>query len=306
MRLCYSQSAKPEECSCAPLQAARSLGPMPRIGSNRFLVPRLRAAAFLYFPKPALIVFFVVAGLTCPLAAQEGVTLAVTPRALRDGSARYIAHYDPGKMLRLAIALQPPHMAEEEQFLRELQDPASPNFHQYLSHEEWNRRFAPPAQNEQDVVAWAQAQGLRVTQRYANRLIVDVEAPAGVIEKALNVTINTYAVGRRSCYSNDRDPTLPARFSAAVTTILGLNDIDVPHRASRGGSMDDEPQVPDYSPGPAYAVGRLVQGDGGRSKLDQAMARLAQGGGPLDRPTPYGPSDPYGPADLYSSTAYDY
>ncbi|MGA2690050.1 MAG: protease pro-enzyme activation domain-containing protein, partial [Candidatus Korobacteraceae bacterium] len=79
------------------------------------------------------------------MAAQQKVSIPQVPLAVQNGSAHYLGHYEPQQMLRLAVALKPPHMDEEEQFLRELQDPVSPLFHKYLSAAEWNQRFAPSA-----------------------------------------------------------------------------------------------------------------------------------------------------------------
>ena len=124
-------------------------------------------------------------------------------------------------MLRLVFALKPPHLEEEEQFLNQLQDRDSPLFHKYLSEQEWNERFAPSAEDEQAVVAWAQSQGLTITQRYPNRLLVDVEAPVAIIEKALDVTINRYQIGSASYYSNDRDPAIPAQLVGRFTRCWG-------------------------------------------------------------------------------------
>ena len=247
-----------------------------------------------------LAVIFCLGILPADLAAQQTISIPQTPDAVRNGSARYVAHYDPMKQLRLAIALQPPHMDREEQFLRELQDPASPLFHHYLSEQQWDQRFAPSAADEQALVAWAQSEGLSVTYRYPNRLLIDVEATSAVIEKALGVTINSYEVAGRICYSNDRDPTLPVRFAGVVHTVLGLNNIEVAHRLSTSGRVADEPPAPDYSPGPAYAVGRSFRRDGDRRKLDEAMAKAEQTRGRFDE------FNPYGPADIYASTAYDY
>ncbi|HEY5176350.1 MAG TPA: protease pro-enzyme activation domain-containing protein, partial [Terriglobales bacterium] len=98
-------------------------------------------------------------------AAQQRASLQQTPRAVREGTAQLIGPYDSDQMLRLVFALRPPHLAEEEQFLNQLQDRDSPLFHKYLSDKEWNERFAPSAQDEQAVVAWAQSQGLTITQR---------------------------------------------------------------------------------------------------------------------------------------------
>ena len=111
------------------------------------------------------------------------------------------------------MAVKPPHMAEEEQFRNELQTKGSPNFHKFLTAEEWNARFAPSAEDEQKVVDWATSQGLTVTSRYNHRLVVDVEAPAGVIEKAFGVTLNNYQFRNEIDFANDSDPILPNSLS---------------------------------------------------------------------------------------------
>ncbi len=142
--------------------------------------------------------------------AQEKIAVRQTPRAVEDGSAKIIGHYNPDQKLRLVFGLQPPHPEEEEQFLQELQTKGSPNFQKFLKPEEWIARFSPSKQDEQAVVDWAESQGLTVTHRYPNRLLVDVEATVATIEKALDVTINRYQLGSTFFYSNAQDPAIPA------------------------------------------------------------------------------------------------
>ncbi|MGC2111390.1 MAG: S53 family peptidase, partial [Candidatus Korobacteraceae bacterium] len=208
-----------------------------------------------------------------------------------------MAHYEPTKMLRLVLALTPPHMEDEEQFLRQLQDQNSPLFHQYLSEQEWNERFAPSAEDEQAVVAWAQRQGLTITQRYPNRLLVDVEGPSAAIEQALDVTINSYQVGEGLYFSNDRDPSIPSALANVVHSVLGLNSFDTMHTFSTYGK---KPSYPDYSPGPAYAVGEHIQGKGNIRKLEPARKSTQKSSQPLY--SYYG----YDPTDLYSSDGYNF
>jgi hypothetical protein len=196
-------------------------------------------------------------------------------------------------MLRLVFALRPPHLEEEEQFLSQLQDRDSPLFHKYLSEQEWNQRFAPSAEDEQAVVAWARSQGLSITQRYPNRLLVDVEAPVAIIEKALDVAINRYQVSSASYYSNDRDPLLPAELVSVVHAVRGLNNIEVAHTFSKGSQSFTGP---DYSPGPAYAVGSHLVSDAKKPRA--AMS------GRVKRPDNY--ENPYWPSELWAAGAYNY
>ena len=166
------------------------------------------------------------------LARVSQVPLAGhTVQQVLDGTAVRVGHYNPEQKLRLVLAVQPPHMAEEEQFLEELHTKGSPNFHKYLSAEEWNERFGPSAEDEQKVVDWAESQGFTVTHRFANRLLVDVEAPVSAIEKALGVTINNYQVGDEVDFANDRDPLVPAGLEGILYAIQGLNSIQRMHGA---------------------------------------------------------------------------
>ena len=170
-----------------------------------------------------------------PSAAQEAASgfLPSTPLEVAQGTANLVGHYAPTKTLRLAIMLRPPNWAEEQKFLQEVQTKGSPQFHHFLTAEQWNARFAPSVADEQAVVDWAQSQGMQVTYRYANRLIVDVQAPAATLEKAFGVTINSYQSDSRTFYSNDRDPQLPSSLGNVVHAVIGLNNSERMHPANK-------------------------------------------------------------------------
>ena len=233
------------------------------------------------------------------LYGEQKTAIPQTPLAVQNGAAQLIGSYGKSQMLRLVLVLRPPHLEEEEQFLSEVQDVGSPLFHKYLTHEEWNARFAPSVQDEQLVAEWAQSQGLAITQRYSNRLLVDVEAPAAVIEKAFDVHLNSYQLRNQVYFSNDRDPSIPAQLAGTLQTILGLNNLNVVHHASKKLLQERELIPPDYSAGPAYSVGRVLRGDGVSGALNELIEESTKSERPL-----YG--DPYSPADLYSSYAYNY
>jgi len=228
------------------------------------------------------------------LAAQQKVTVHATPHAVKSGAAKLVGPFNPQQMLRLVVALRPPHMAEEEQFLRELQDPASPQFHQFLSEKEWDARFAPSAQDEEALVQWAQSQGLNVTERYPNRLLVIVTAPVATIEKAFDVSINAYQKGSQSYFSNDRDPSIPASLQPVVQAVLGMNSFEVMHSAS-----GKDPVFPIFSPGPENSLGKHFQSDGDPKALAAATASGKKSGR-------YDQYQPYDPATIYTSYAYNY
>jgi len=220
-----------------------------------------------------------------------------TPPPVLNGTALRLGHYEPSKMLRLAIVLNLPHPDEEQQFLDDVQNRQSPLFHHYLSADEWNARFAPSAEDEQAVADWAKSQGLTITHRYPNRLVVDVEAPSGTIEKAFGVQINRYQAGDEVRFSNDRDPILPSALESIVQSVQGLNSFE------RVGPALRSPGVahwPDYVPGPVIARGESFHRDAQPEVVQAELRRRTE-------PQPeYSSKYHLQPSDILSSQAYNY
>lgn len=250
-----------------------------------------------------------------PIPKAELANLRTPPQVV-SGQAQVLGKYSAiptsSPTLRLTIALQPPHMEEEEQFLRDLQDKTSPEFHQFLTQKQWIARFSPSAEDEQAVLDWAKSQGFTVTQRYPNRLLVDVEAPVSVVEAAFGVSINAYSMNGANYFSNDRDPVLPATLSKIVISVQGLNNIQHMNAASHGGTVLPSP---DYVPGPVAAAGATTHGDGSKDALKAAMevskkkaAEQAKVSGKASRPAMGSniTNGYYDPSDIYTSNAYDY
>ena len=236
-----------------------------------------------------------------PALAQSADSVALsghTPKEVAEGSATLVGHYNPSQMLRLVIGIQPPHMAEEKQFLNELKTKGSPEYRHFLTSDEWDARFAPSVEDEQAVVDWAKASGFTVTERYSHRLIVDLEAPSATIEKALGVTMNSYQLGGKTYFSNDRDPMIPASLSNTIQSVMGMNNLQVLHAMSKGAK---EPIFADYAPGNVFSAGPAEGGGSGdRSKLKALMKKSAASGA-----APSITDGAYDPSDMWSSQAYD-
>ena len=132
------------------------------------------------------------------------------PGPVANKTAQLLNHVEPEQKLRLILGLQHPNPDGEAKFVSDLQNRQSADLHHFLTAEQWNARFSPSESDEQAVVDWANSVGLTVTQRYANRLLVDVEGSVATIERALDLSINRYQLGAKSFFSNDRDPSIPA------------------------------------------------------------------------------------------------
>jgi len=196
--------------------------------------------------------------------------------------------------LRLVIGLPLRNQFDLDGLLTDLHDPASPNYRQWLTAPEFSQRFGPTEEDYQQVIQFAESNGLKVTGVVSNRMLVDVEAPVTDIEKTFHLTLRQYPhpLEARTFYAPDAEPTLATNLP--ILHISGLDNYTLPHRL--GGSLKPistatNPIVPYTGSGPggyfmgndfrkAYAPGVTNRGAG------QYIAIVDVGG-------------PYYPLDVY-------
>ncbi len=135
--------------------------------------------------------------------------------------------------LHLAIGLALQNQAGLDALLREISDPASPNFRHYLTTAEFAAQFGPTDQDYQKVVAFAVANHLTVTDSDPVRQIVDVEGSVSNIQQAFNVTIGTYVdpkATNRIFFAPSAEPSVNA--SLPILHVSGLDNYYLPQPKS--------------------------------------------------------------------------
>ena len=130
--------------------------------------------------------------------------------------------------LNLAIGLPLRNTEALTNLLHELYDPASPNYRQFLTPEQFTGRFGPSEADYQALIAFVKAQGLEVTTTHPNRAVLSVRGGVAEIEKALHLTLRLYPhpVEARKFYSPDVEPSLD--LTVPVLHISGLSDYSLP------------------------------------------------------------------------------
>ncbi|HYA31564.1 MAG TPA: protease pro-enzyme activation domain-containing protein, partial [Thermodesulfovibrionales bacterium] len=93
------------------------------------------------------------------------------------GQAMWVGRLPATQSLRLNIALPLRNESELDELLRQIYDPQSPSYRQFLSVEEFTERFGPSQEHYDAVIKYAEANGLTVTGTAPNRMIVDVVGP---------------------------------------------------------------------------------------------------------------------------------
>jgi len=130
--------------------------------------------------------------------------------------------------LNLAIGLPLRNQTALSNLLQQIYDPASPNYHHYLTPSQFAERFGPTEKDYQAVIAFAKTHGLKVTATHPNRVLLDVTGPVTNVEKALHVTLRTYRhpSDNRTFFAPDTEPSLD--LTVPVLNISGLDNYALP------------------------------------------------------------------------------
>lgn len=120
------------------------------------------------------------------------------------------ARADAGAPLELSVVLGLHNQAALEKLLAAQQDPASPEYHHWLSGAEFNRRFGPTAAQIDAVRNWLADAGFVVAKVDRRSRTITVKGSVATAEAAFATEIVTNG----SNYGNTSDPSVPACWTA--------------------------------------------------------------------------------------------
>ena len=192
----------------------------------------------------ALILAFTAAGDTQPASRDRILSPIDAARtAVVKGTAHPVARAqsDQGRTdttrrlsgVTLTFRLSTAQQADLNQLLRDQQNPASPQYHKWITPAQYAARFGMTQSDLAKVASWAQSQGLTVDAISSNRTEVSFSGTVGQIEYALKTELHNYSVNGEQHFANATDVALPAAFASQVLTFRGLNDFSPKPRFSR-------------------------------------------------------------------------
>ena len=152
-------------------------------------------------------------------------------QATQDGTAHFIGNLSSSQSLRLVITLPLRNQDELNQLIKDLYDPSSPSYHQFLTVEQFTAEFGPTQQDYDSVINFLQANGLTVVDKSANRLNLQVTGSVASIQSAFHVSLGVYQhpTENRAFFAPDKEPT--TGLSIALWHVDGLDNFSTPKPA---------------------------------------------------------------------------
>ncbi len=152
------------------------------------------------------------------------------PEAIRQNDLGPVAddlHLD----MYLQLKRSPEQDLAAAEFVESLTDKASPNFHRWITAEEYGQRFGAAPEDIATVSRWLESHGFTVNGVPANNMVIDFSGTAGQVREALHTEIHNLEVKGERHFANMSDPQIPAALLPAVTGVVSLNNFR-PHPTS--------------------------------------------------------------------------
>jgi subtilase family serine protease len=163
--------------------------------------------------------------------AQESTTRlrgSISPAVTH---ATPIGAVDRAEDISFTVALPLRNRTELEALLKNLYTPGHPLYHRFLNTGEFAARFCPSENDYQSVIAFARQSGLRVRNTHASRTLLEVAAPAGVVEHTFGIRLLRFQSADGETFrAPDVAPSIPSSIAPRIAGILGLDN--AAHRRS--------------------------------------------------------------------------
>jgi subtilase family serine protease len=145
--------------------------------------------------------------------------------------------------LTMVLSRSPQQRLAFEEFLADQQNPASPDYHRWLTPDEVGRRFGLSANDIGSVTGWLQSQGLHVNWVSPSRTFIGFGGAAAEIGRAFQTELHRYMVHGVERMSIASDPMIPEALLPAIQAIRGFYTLDELPAHRIAGMQSNSPEM---------------------------------------------------------------
>src|SRR5262249_29604986 len=128
------------------------------------------------------------------------------------------------KRMILVMGASPDQEHQLQTFLDSQQTKGSPDYHRWLTPDEFGARFGPSQQDIQQIMAWLQQQGFTVDSVPRSGRWIEFSGTAGQVRSAFGAQMRRYQMAGKNHIANAADISVPAALSPAVRGAASLPD----------------------------------------------------------------------------------
>jgi len=133
---------------------------------------------------------------------------------------------DKSSRMTFNVALALRNKDQLDTLIEEQQNPASPNYHHWLTGDEFNARFGPNPADYDAVAQWLKSEGFSVVGVDQKSRYIRCAGTVAQVDATFGAAMASAGNG---LFTNTADPQIPARFDGVIGSIEGLDNLRAWH-----------------------------------------------------------------------------
>ena len=130
----------------------------------------------------------------------------------------------PMERMLLVLARDEKGESALQSLIASQQDKSSPDFHAWLSPDQFGKRFGPSPADIQKLTRWLESHDFKVNRIAQGGMSIEFSGTAGQVKSAFHTAIHSYVVNGEKHYANASDPQIPAALAPVVAGINTLHN----------------------------------------------------------------------------------
>ncbi len=148
----------------------------------------------------------------------------VRPEAHRGNDRGRVADALLLEHMLLQLKRSPEQEKVLQQFIDELHTQGSPNFHHWLTAQEFGQKFGTSQADLEGIAAWLQSHGFHINVIYPSGMVIDFSGTAGQVREAFQTEIHHLEANGERHIANISDPRIPSGLAPVIAGVVSLHD----------------------------------------------------------------------------------
>ncbi len=148
----------------------------------------------------------------------------VHPLARSEFDQGAVSNATPMKRMLLLLQRSPEQEAALQQLMAEQMSNESPNFHKWLTPDEFGRQFGPADADIQTVTRWLASHGFSGMKVSPGKNVIEFNGNVGQVRSAFHTEIHGFVVNGENRQANTSDPQIPEALTPVVAGIVSLHN----------------------------------------------------------------------------------
>ncbi|MBW4043613.1 MAG: S8/S53 family peptidase [Acidobacteria bacterium] len=145
--------------------------------------------------------------------------------ALRAFDAGPLAAEAPLEKILMLLSITPEQQQALDRLTSAQQDPASSEYHRWLTPAEYGARFGASSARIAEVTAWLEREGLQVNEISASHRSILFSGSAAALERAFATRMHRYVFNGEEHIASTTALTVPVNLNGAVAGVVSLNGL---------------------------------------------------------------------------------